>query len=429
MVRNGNENYILLYNMRKFMLSICATLSCVFLASGQEADAGQFLRGVTNYSQERFAVAEKIFSDLHLSCPEDDAVSYYLGLTEFALGQMDSSEFHLREAVARDTSNVWYLEALGSLYSARGDRSRFAAICEKLLELSPAQYNNPYTLTVVGDEMMNRRQDDKALEYYNRALDIDQDYAPAQLGKLEILRFSGNFPPFFLTLDRFVRNGFVRDDIKSQYVGALIERMDSRFYWVWGEQLGKLVDMCYRQAPEDPGSNLNKLRMCIIENKQDSVIYMCARLADVSRRSGDKENLLLALSTAGDMSYQMGRARDAYRFYEEALEVDPDCTAVLNNYAYYLSEEGKSLRKALKMSRKAIAIEPDNPTFLDTCGWILYLLGRPKEAKPLFKHAMIYGGKDSAVILEHYSVILESLGERDLSIYYNSLAEQKKQKQ
>ena len=205
----------------------------------------------------------------------------------------------------------------------------------------------------------------------------------------------------------------VRDEIKSDYLGMLIDNMDSRFYWVWGEQLGKLVDLCYRQAPADPVSNLNKLRMCIIENKQDSVIYMCNRLAEVSRQAGDKENLVLALSTAGDMSYQMGDRREAYRYYDEALEVDPDCAPVLNNYAYYLSEEGRSLRKALKMSRRTIELEPDNATYLDTCGWILYLLGRPKEAKPLFKHAMLYGGKDSSVVLEHYSVILGELGEKD----------------
>lgn len=406
-------------------------VSAVLLASsvsvsGQEADAGHFLRGVTSYSQGRYDAAAVIFSDLHRLAPEDDAVSYYLGLSEFALGQVDSSEAHLRLAVSQDSTNVWYLEALASLYSAGGDRSSFAAICERLLELNPKFYNNPYTLTVVGDEMMNRRADARALEYYERALDLDPDYAPAQLGKLEILRFQGNFPPFFLTLDRFVRNGLVRDDIKSQYIGSLIDNMDSRFYWVWGEQLGKLVDVCYGLAPDDPGANLLKLRMTIIENKQDSVIYMCDRLADVSRRAGDKENLVLALSTAGDMSHQLGDKREAYRYYEAALEVDPDCTAVLNNYAYYLSEARKSLRKALRMSRRSIELEPDNATYLDTCGWILYLLGRPKEAKPLFKHAMIYGGKDSSVVLEHYSIVLDALGERDLSIYYSSLAEQKK---
>ena len=82
-------------------------------------------------------------------------------------------------------------------------------------------------------------------------------------------------------------------------------------------------------------------------------------------------------------------------------------------------------RKALKMSARTIELEPDNATYLDTYGWILYLLRRPKDAKPYFKHAMLYGGKDSATILEHYSKVLEALGEADLSLYYKNLAEQK----
>lgn len=79
------------------------------------------------------------------------------------------------------------------------------------------------------------------------------------------------------------------------------------------------------------------------------------------------------------------------------------------------------------MSRRAVELEPDNATYLDTLGWILYLLHKPEEAKPYFKHAMIYGGKDSAVVLEHYSKVLKALGEDTLASYYESLAEQKKQ--
>ena len=194
--------------MRKFLFIMSLFLSCCRLACGQEADTDKFLRGVTNYSQERFAAAGEIFSGLHRDFPADDAVSYYLGLTEFALGQVDSSEAHLRLAVSQDSTNIWYWEALASLYSSKGERSSFAAICEKLLELNPSQYNNPYTLTVVGDEMMNRRADAKALEYYDRALELDPDYAPAELGRLEILRFQGNFPPFFLTLDQVDKQFF-----------------------------------------------------------------------------------------------------------------------------------------------------------------------------------------------------------------------------
>ena len=70
------------------------------------------------------------------------------------------------------------------------------------------------------------------------------------------------------------------------------------------------------------------------------------------------------------------------------------------------------------MSRKTIEAEPDNATYLDTYGWILYLLGRAEEARPHFKHAMLYGGKDSAVILDHYAEVLFDLGEYDRAMVY-----------
>ena len=78
------------------------------------------------------------------------------------------------------------------------------------------------------------------------------------------------------------------------------------------------------------------------------------------------------------------------------------------------------------MSRKTVDAEPDNVTYLDTYGWILYLLGRPAEAKPYFKHAMMYGGKESATILRHYSIVLEALGEDDLAAVYRKQAEARK---
>ena len=38
------------------------------------------------------------------------------------------------------------------------------------------------------------------------------------------------------------------------------------------------------------------------------------------------------------------------------------------------------------------------------------------------------GGKDSDVVLDHYAEVLETLGEKDLAVYYRSLAQQKRQK-
>ena len=77
------------------------------------------------------------------------------------------------------------------------------------------------------------------------------------------------------------------------------------------------------------------------------------------------------------------------------------------------------------MSRKTIEAEPENATYLDTYGWILYLQGRAAEAKPHFKKAMLTGGKDSAVILDHYAEVLFALKEYDMAFIYWNLARQK----
>ena len=77
------------------------------------------------------------------------------------------------------------------------------------------------------------------------------------------------------------------------------------------------------------------------------------------------------------------------------------------------------------MSRRTIEAEPDNATYLDTYAWILHLQGKTAEAKPHFKHAMLYGGKDSPVILDHYAEVLYALKEYDMAFVYWNIAKQK----
>ncbi len=156
----------------------------------------------------------------------------------------------------------------------------------------------------------------------------------------------------------------------------------------------------------------------------DKVLEICSQVLETA--PADSSKTLRAWSTMGDVYYTLGDSKKAYKAYDNALKVNPDYIYVLNNYAYYLSVEGKKLKKAYNMSKKTIEAEPDNATYLDTFGWILYLQGKPLEAKPFFKHAMLYGGKDSAVIMDHYAEVLYALGEYDLAMVYWNLALQKK---
>lgn len=140
----------------------------------------------------------------------------------------------------------------------------------------------------------------------------------------------------------------------------------------------------------------------------------------------DSAKVLQAYTAIGDMYFKVGETKKAFKAYDNALEVNPDYAPVLNNYAYFLSLENKKLKKACSMSKKTVDQEPGNATYLDTYGWILFLQGKPQEAKPVFKNAiMLYGGKENAEILDHYAEVLFSLGEYDLAFLYWSQAKAK----
>ena len=155
----------------------------------------------------------------------------------------------------------------------------------------------------------------------------------------------------------------------------------------------------------------------------DKVLEICNKVLEVA--PNDSSKTLRAWSTIGDIWHQKGDSKKSYKAYEKALKINPDYVYVLNNYAYYLSQEGKNLKKAYAMSKKTVEAEPDNSTYLDTFGWILYLQGKPLEAKPFFKHAMLYGGKESPVVMDHYAEVLYALKEYDLAFLYWNMALQK----
>ncbi len=189
------------------------------------------------------------------------------------------------------------------------------------------------------------------------------------------------------------------------------------------DELSKESQEAYKRFPDEPGFLEMASSAEYNKGNYEGVIRLSEQM--LQQAKGDSTATLYALSTLGDMYHQIGNSKMAYKAYEKALKVNPDYAPVLNNYAYYLSVEGKSLGKAYKMSKKTIEQEPDNATYLDTFAWILHLQGKDIEAKPLFKHAMLYGGKDSSTILEHYAIVLEALGENDLAASYRLQAKNK----
>lgn len=106
-------------------------------------------------------------------------------------------------------------------------------------------------------------------------------------------------------------------------------------------------------------------------------------------------------SIMGDILHDKGYAGEAYAAYDSCLQWKDDNLGCLNNYAYYLSVEGKQLEKAAQMSYRTVQAEPDNSTFLDTYAWILFRQKKYADALQYIDMAVDNDTTGSAVIIEH----------------------------
>lgn len=106
---------------------------------------------------------------------------------------------------------------------------------------------------------------------------------------------------------------------------------------------------------------------------------------------------------------------EADSLYEEALRLNPKNDLVLNNYGYSLAERNIQLDRALEMSKKAVAAQPGNGSYLDTMGWIYYRLGNFADAEKYVKEA-IAKGEANAVVYEHLGDIYFKMNNRDAAI-------------
>ncbi|WP_188466839.1 tetratricopeptide repeat protein [Marivirga lumbricoides] len=115
-----------------------------------------------------------------------------------------------------------------------------------------------------------------------------------------------------------------------------------------------------------------------------------------------------------DAYYANKQLDKSFSAYEEAIEANPSNYYAINNYTYYLSQRKEKLDIARKLSSRMVKDNPENATFLDTHGWVLFQMGNYQEAsKYLEKAASI---QKSGTILEHYGDVLYQLGNIEQAI-------------
>ena len=121
----------------------------------------------------------------------------------------------------------------------------------------------------------------------------------------------------------------------------------------------------------------------------------------------DKIQLLLNLA---DANHQLKKYKEADKAFDAVLNLEPNNTLALNNYAYFLSLRNERLDEAETFVKRALKVEPENPSYLDTYGWILYQKKNYAEAIVQLKLALKEAPKNPE-ILEHLGDALYKSGD------------------
>ena len=338
------------------------------------------------------------------------------------------------------------------------------------------------TALLLGDLNKSRYNDSTALRYYKKALALDPDFTPAYFGVAEVYRMERNFYYYFQNIDVFLSSPDMNPEMKASYFQEIVfpsgmvqvfkPQVDTMIlctlhahpedttvlslagsYYIAVDSVDRGLELLRRnvelhpdvksvhsallgqlyyledweqlipaaaQTVESFPEDITLREVLAIAYWQHGEIEEAVKvyhriLKDIPK---DHPMLINCYGSLGDLYHELGNRRQSYACYEKGLRIDDNYSPILNNYAYYLSEERRNLKKALEMSRKTILNEPENATYLDTYGWLLYLTGDYEQARKYLKDAMVYGGKENAEVLDHYAEALFALKEYNLAFLY-----------
>lgn len=356
------------------------------------------------------------------------------------MGQHEQSAEALRELSSLDPANQSLRKSLAQAYVRAGQLDSAYALYTELLERDPG--NLEYTTERAGVLLLQRQYleaangFDDVLSRDSVTVDLKVHIGELYFGQLDE---DSTLLPVTRSLFERIREKHPDDWRPYFYLGAIgsmsgedstavsnFRRVTELAAWnadAWvylsSAYLGKnkfeeavrVLEPAVRAVPDDFRVNFflgiayNRL------NRQTDAVRVLEKARQIDPTSVDA-TAQLALVYDGLKMYE-----ESDSLYEIALQLRPDNPLVLNNFAYSLAVRNVQLERALSMSLKAVGMEPENPSYLDTIGWIYFRLGRFADAEEYISRALAKGD-EGAEVLEHMGDVQQELGRPDQAREY-----------
>ena len=352
-----------------------------------------------------------------------------------AIEMPDSALLCYQQAETLDPDDGRVKLTLANYWLERGDSAAYdlksseAILSDNIMLDEKLEMMRRYMENIINDSTADARRGarlfDGLLRQYPHepsVLDLGAQYSAAvnNLSRAEeLMAYATDLEPDNQTYWTRLASFYFTDDKYADAIAAVekglakLDEPSAGLLYVYGA--AALMDKQYEKAREAyqglldlqlPGALLDDTADVMLEKAGRLPYESLARVADIFQMSGD-------------VSYQSGDMQRATREYEVSATLDPTDMMTLNNYAYYLALGGGDLDKAEDLSRRTVAEQPENPTYLDTLAWILYLKGEYAEALEVQEKAIQAVAGDKEMIGEfwdHLGDIQYRCGLRDKAL-------------
>jgi tetratricopeptide (TPR) repeat protein len=125
--------------------------------------------------------------------------------------------------------------------------------------------------------------------------------------------------------------------------------------------------------------------------------------------AGSEERKQIAKLTLASAQQNAGDFKSAETTLRGILAESPNNPIAQNNLGYFLAERNERLDEALKLIQAALKSDPENPSYLDSLGWVYFKQGKLDLAEENLKKALKYDAS-SATIHEHLGDVFQKQG-------------------
>lgn len=285
------------------------------------------------------------------------------------LAQIFISESKFDEAVdqltiaERTSSEKNEFELAISLIDVK--RGRLNDASSRLEELIRKDIDNSDVVLALANIYVAQKKNDQALLLLDRIDSTDTLYSKAQVMKAALLREEKDFTSAIEAIKNALGKG-------KKEVGVLL----------YLASLQK-ENHEYKDAIETLDTVMK------ISERNDKILYDYAVLAQLDEQTEKAKFALI-----------------------ESLKLNPNNVESLNFIAYIMAEKEEDLNQALKLAKKALSLNPEDPYIMDTIGWIYFHQGESKLSIDYLSESYKKVPTD-IVIIHHYFEALLTLNQLD----------------